>query len=239
MKLAIAVSFFAIALATGADPIFNMNTFHSNSEGWQPWGTVTNSAGISADNPYLLIDAGGFGKKGRMITFNWEDEWTGNYISSGVTGIRLDLANLGNSDDVYLRVAIGNRASPQQPGGTWWISDTAIFIPTETDWQSYFLPISEENMLVVGNIEGESDNESFNDTLSNVGNIRILTSSFPTGAIGDEFFGEVGIDNVALVPEPTTLPLIGSGVLLLLLYRNNRRSNNPSFRGLKKISPDQ
>ena len=94
-----------------------------------------------------------------------------------------------------------------------------------SDWGNYFLPISENDMLVVGNIEGESDNESFSDTISNIGNIRILSSVTPIGAIGDEFFGNVGIDNIALVPEPTTLPMIGTGVLLLYLNGLRKKRN--------------
>ena len=227
------------AISAVADPTFSTSTFDDGPEGWQPWGTVTNGAGLAPDNPYLLIESDGSGRLGRMITFNWETDWTGNYISSMVTGMRLDLANFGDSDDIYLRIAIGNRASPQQPGGTWWISKQAIRIPTETDWNSYHIPIAESEMIVVGNIEGESDNESFTETLSNVGNIRILSSATPIGAIADEFFGDVGIDNIALVPEPTTLPLIGTGIGLLFLYRNRKRSELPSIRDLKKLSRDQ
>ena len=103
-----------LSLLTGisrADPTFALNTFDAGTEGWQPW-KINDVNGISPGNPYFEIKADGSGKFGRMITFNWEPMWAGNYISTGVTGLRLDLANRSNSDDVYLRIALGNRASP-------------------------------------------------------------------------------------------------------------------------------
>ena len=217
-----------------ADPTFITSTFDTGNEGWQPNNWKTNDAnGISPGNPYLDIAADGSGALGKAITFNVEPAWTGNYNSTGVTGLRLDIANRSDSDDVYLRVALGNRASPQQSGGTWWISKTAEFIASESVWTSVFLPIAESDMVVVGNIAGESYNESIEDTFSNILNIRILSAIVPVGAVGDEFVGNVGIDNVALVPEPSTVPMIGVGVVILLLHSRRRKSAR-----LPKIQPD-
>lgn len=210
-----------LPFAVCADPTFGVNTFDSGNEGWQPWATDT-AGGISPGNPYFKIEADGIGKFGRMITFNWEPEWTGDYMSTGVSGLQLDLANMSDSDEVFLRVALGNRASPQQSGGTWWVSKTAQIVPLESGWTSVFLPIAESEMVVVGNIEGQSDNESFADTLSDIRNIRIISAAVPFGAIGDEFYGDVGIDNVALVPEPSTLPMIGIGIVILVLCKRRR-----------------
>jgi hypothetical protein len=212
------------------NPSFVTNRFDTGSEGWQPW-TTSDVNGLSPGNPYLNIAADGSGVFGKMITFNPNPEWTGNYISAGVTGIRMEIANMSDSDDVFLRVALGNRASPQQSGGTWWISKTAAFIPLQMDWTSVFLPVSESDMIVVGNIMGESDNESFADTLSNIQNIRILSAAVPLGAIGDEFVGDVGIDNVALVPEPSTVALIGFGSSVLALGR--KRANQRIARSAR------
>lgn len=205
-----------------ADPIFAASTFDSGAEGWQPWATSTID-GISPGNPYLNIAADGSGVYGKMVTFNQAPEWTGDYYGTGVTGLQLDIVNRSDLDVVYLRLALGNRASPQQPGGTWFVSKTAVVLPTLSSWTRVFLPIAESEMVVVGNIMGESDRESFADTLGNIKNIRILSAAIPVGATGDEFIGNVGIDNVALVPEPSTLPLIGIGAGLLA-FRQRRRN---------------
>jgi hypothetical protein len=222
----------ALAGPLFGDPIFATNTFDSGTEGWQPWTTSTVN-GLTPGNPYLRIGADGSGVYGKMITFNPTAAWTGNYGAEGVIGIRMDIANMSDSDDVYLRIAIGNRASPQQSGGTWWISRTATFVPLGSAWTTVFLPFSESDMVVVGNIMGESDNESFIDTFADIRNIRILSAAIPIGATGDEFVGDVGIDNVALVPEPTTLPMIGTGVVILMLHRKRKADTLPdpkSFR---------
>ncbi len=218
----LSVLFMGVVGCLYGDPVITTNTFDTGREGWQPW-TTNDVNGISLGNPYLKIAADGSGVFGKMITFNSNPEWTGNYSGAGITGIRLDIANMSDSDDVHLRVALGNRASPQQSGGTWWLSKTATIIPLESEWTSVFLPFSEPDMRVVGNIMGESDNDSFVDTFNDIQNIRILSATVPFGAIGDEFVGDVGIDNVALVPEPSTMPLIGLGSLLIFYGRRRNR----------------
>lgn len=229
-RVTCSLALLCLPYGAAADPSFVTSTFNNGNEGWQPDNWVTNDVnGITPGNPYLEIAADGSGQLGKMITFNANAEWTGNYQAAGVTGIQLDIRNMSDSDDVYLRMAIGNRASPQQSGGTWWLSNTATFIPLESDWMHVFLPFTEADMVVVGNIMGESDNEAFIDTFSAIQNIRILSAAVPVGAIGDEFLGDVGIDNVALVPEPSTMPLIGLGALMV--YYGRRRN-----RGRPKIT---
>ena len=197
-----------------ADPTFVTSTFDDGSEGWQPW-TTSSVNGITPGNSYLNIAADGEAEAGKMITFSWETEWTGNYYSAGVTGIRMDISNMSDSDTVFLRVALANRASPQQTGGTWFISQNPIVVPMLSSWTNVFLPLNEGALVVVGNLSGELGTDSYQDTFSDIRNIRILSAAVPLGAIGDEFVGNVGVDNVALVPEPTTLPLVGLGSLIV------------------------
>jgi|GEM_PF-1942379 len=229
-----------IACSLFADPTFVTSTFSTGNEGWQPDNWKTNNVnGLSLGNPYLKIAADGDGALGKMITFNQTSEWTGDYMSASVTGIRLDIANMSDFDNVHLRIALGNRASPQQPGGTWWISNTATLIPINSSWSNVFLPITESDMIVIGNLNGESDNDSFADTFSNIQSIRILSAVVLDSPIGDEFFGDVLVDNIALVPEPSTLPLIGLGAGMLLLHRRKKNQSRSmtasSMRSLSKM----
>ena len=168
----------SIAIVLFGDPIFITSTFDTGNEGWQPdnWLTSTEN-GLSPDNPYLKIAADGSGKLGKMITFNSNSEWTGDYYSASVTGLRLDISNMSNIDDLFLRIAVGNRASPQQPGGTWLLSSTSFFIPAASPWQSVVLSLAESDLIRVGNIAGESDGESYQTVFSDIQNIRILSAA--------------------------------------------------------------
>jgi len=217
-----------------ADPTFIPSTFAGGNEGWQPWAT-SNANGMSPGDRYLNIAADGEGEKGKMISFNMNPEWTGDYFSSGVTGVQLDISNMSDSDTVFLRVVVGNRASPQQTGGTWFISQTAVTIPVLSSWTRVFLPLAEPDLTVVGNLTGEMGADSYADTFSDIRAIRILSAAIPLGAIGDEFVGDVGIDNVVLVPEPTAVSMIGVGFVTIVLCRKRRRSAEESCCRRRRI----
>ena len=62
----------------------------------------------------------------------------------------------------------------------------------------------------VGNLGGTIGLDTFEDTLSNINGLRILSSTLGFAAIGDEFYGVVGMDNIQLVsvPEPSQIALI-------------------------------
>lgn len=212
------VAVFSLQMGLWADPSFVTSTFDAGSEGWQPWAT-SGVNGLSPGDPHLNIAADGVGVYGKMITFNKTPEWTGDYYSAGVTGIQLDISNTSSSDTVFLRVAVGNRASPQQSGGTWFISQSAVVVPTLSGWTNVFLPLTESDLTIVGNLPGEIGTDSYETTFGNILNIRILSAAIPLGAIGDEFVGDVGIDNVALIPEPAALSMIGLGAAVLALHR--------------------
>ena len=65
--------------------------------------------------------------------------------------------------------------------------------------------INESSMQRVGNLTGELGLDTFEDTLSDINGFRILSSTLGYGAIGDEFYGVVGMDNIQLItiPEPS------------------------------------
>ena len=122
-----------------------------------------------------------------------------------VTGVSLNFANWSESDPVYLRIAISNLANPQQSGGTWWASSAPIYFAPESGWGTASFQINESSMQRVGNLTGELGLDTFDDTLSDINGFRILSSTLGYGAIGDEFYGVVGMDNIQLItiPEPS------------------------------------
>ena len=63
----------------------------------------------------------------------------------------------------------------------------------------------------VGNLGGTIGLDTFEDTLSNINGLRILSSTLGFAAIGDEFYGVVGMDNIQLISaflEPSQIALI-------------------------------
>jgi hypothetical protein len=202
----------AITLAT--------STFDSGSDGWMPWTTST-VASPTPGNPYLNIAADGSGEKGRLLTFNRSSSWVGDYLGSGVTHVELDVANMSIVDDLQLRVAIGNRSSPMVADGTWWVSNAAITRTTDTPWIRVSLSLLEADLHKVGNEMGQLGTDTYEQTFADIRAIRIMSSNVGTAAIGDEFFGPVGIDNVSLmaVPEPRSALLFGAAFGLALTRR--------------------
>ena len=58
---------------------------------------------------------------------------------------------------------------------------------------------------------GELGLDTFDEPLSDINGFRILSSNLGYGAIGDEFYGIVGMDNIQLItiPEPSFIaPLL-------------------------------
>ncbi len=195
---------FAAGYAS-AMPSFDVSTFTNGMDGWEPdnpW-TTSDVDGLTAGDDYLFINPNGIGGRGsRMITFNPTTDWTGDYFGAGVTGIQMDVVNRPGSDPLDLRIVIGNAANPQQSGGTWWISQSATRIIEGSGWNRYFFSLEEGDLQIVGDLTGGVGTDSYAATFGDVQNIRILSSVLGQSAIGDFFVGEVGIDNISLVPEP-------------------------------------
>ena len=200
--------FFSVIFSTFFATSINALTsdFSDDLDGWEPLNPWLRSSvdGQSEGNFYMRMPVGiNPGNKGsKLIAFNPTNAWTGDFVSRGVTGVSLDFANWSESDPVYLRIAISNLANPQQSGGTWWASSTPIYFAPESGWGTASFQINESSMQRVGNLTGELGLDTFEDTLSDINGFRILSSTLGYGAIGDEFYGVVGMDNIQLITIP-------------------------------------
>jgi hypothetical protein len=226
MRGSLIACLFAMLVNHSAAVTLTIATFDDGPDGWQPWMTDTTN-GLTPGNPYLAIEADGAGAFGRAITFNSTEAWTGDYISAGVTDLKLNVANMSDIDDLKLRVAIGNRASPMQSGGSWWVSANAINLSAVTEssgvtWIEATLSLRESDLVRVGNLNGELGTDTYEETLRDIRNFRILSLNLPFAAIGDEYIGTVALDNIrlAVIPEPS----IGIYLLLIMAYTLSRRS---------------
>ena len=203
------------------------SNFSSDTEGWEGgWRIRSAIDAITVGDHYLRLPVGiNPGNRGsKLITYNPTASWTGDFLTKAVTGVTLDFANWSESDPVYLRLAISNLANPQQSGGTWWTSSSPIYFAPNSGWGSASFQINESSMHRVASLTGELGLDTFNDTLSNINGFRILSSVLGYAAIGDEFYGVVGMDNIQLIsiPEPSFISLLLAIFFVTFFYKRVR-----------------
>jgi hypothetical protein len=167
------------------------------------------------DNYLLLTAVGGTGAGSRLSVINLLGQWSGNYLSSGVSAIQMDLNNLGETD-LSLRLMFEDPV-PNPPANVA-ISTEAVLLPAGGGWTQVLFPIAPGNLTaVLGSVNG---------ALSNTTGIRIFHS--PTvEPSGPPVVARLGVDNIraAVIPEPGTLALAGMGLLPLAgaVVRRKRR----------------
>ncbi len=217
---------------TGVVSDFTLQT--DNWGGGAP-STLSIIDAITAGNSYLRKEInidGGQTLQNRMVirrpvnsSLIGSDPWLGNFIARGVQRVELDFNNWSIDDTVYLRLALSNVTNPMISSGTWWVSTTyATFVP-ESGWGSASFNILESEMQRVGDFNGGFGQDSFLATLSDIRGFRFIASSTGYSALGDEFSGSIGMDNVRLIsaiPEPSTSAIIMSLVATLCLSRRQR-----------------
>jgi hypothetical protein len=165
-----------------------------------------------ANDNFLQLTSDGVGQGGRLTTFNLQ-QWLGNYIAQGVTAIEIDLRNQGQTQ---LSIRLGFKAANTStaPG---YLSQAIILAPG-SGWQRFSISLTAANLIRVGNA---ADYSTFFS--SGVADVRIMNAA-GTGNLNGEFIvGQLGIDNIRAVPEPSAIMLIAGGVMLAALQRLRAR----------------
>ncbi len=157
------------------------------------------------DHALEIVATGVFGPGGRLVTFNLS-EWTGDYLSADVTSILVDLNNVGNTD-LDIRLAVTGT------GGSY-STDMSLFLPSGSGWTNFAFPIDVADWTSTGGFD-------LNATLSAVSELRILNSPTPDFRAIVEG-GDLLVDNITAVPEPSSLALFA--VLGLAVQRRTRRT---------------
>lgn len=171
--------------------------------------TIANGGPAGTDDAFLQHQsAGDGGPLSRMIFFN-TTQWTGDYVSAGVTGFTADVINLG-ATSLDLRLAFGSTRSARS--GEWFASSSSVPLAPESGWQSVFLPIDEGSLTQVLGAG------TYADLFSNIGAVRILSSTAPSN-LGDTLTGIIGVDNLRAIPEPTGLALAVFATLAVMRRR--------------------
>lgn len=196
------------AVSVGTQDTFNDGTTNGWSagaaSGFQP-ANVPGGGPAGAGDPYLKLVASGIGGPGGKLVGIAPDQWFGDYIAAGVTGIEMDVINLG-ATNVNLRLYFaGTSGSGSSVDG--------VTVASGSGWTRVAFSTLPGAITTAVGVPAL-------DVLSNVSELRLFHSaaaSFP----GPNIAAQIGIDNVTAVPEPGTwatlalgLAVIGAGVSL-------------------------
>lgn len=207
--LALGLAGPAQAISVGA-----VQTFEDGSTGgWftgaassLPVKNVDSGGPQGAGDAYLLAQsAGGSGAGSRLVVMN-DGDWTGDLAGAGVTGLRLDVRNFGDSD-IVLRVRLEGATGAA-------LSSAGVTLPSASGWTTVELSLEAADLVASGGDVGS--------ILSDVALVRLFhgpTASFP----GPASVASLGIDNVTAVPEPDGRWLSAAGLCVLAGFLGTRR----------------
>ena len=158
----------------------------------------------------MRIRAIGGGGAGRaLVALNKQSQWSGDYLSAGVTSITLGLNNVG-AGDLTMRLAFQGADNT-----TWFVSTLGYNIPAGVVGELQF-------SLAEGDLTRVQGTQSYGVSLGNVTEMRILHSTLPDFR-GTIVVGNLLVDNIAAVPEPAAsvaaLALAAAGTIRWLRRR--------------------
>jgi hypothetical protein len=191
----------ALAIAVGST-----DTFTGSLDYWQKGisnptylSVIASGGPAGSGDSYMQSVADGGGSFSRLTVFN-QNQWDSDYVTDGITSIRMDLLNSGT---VPLQVRLGLRNS----AGAGYISTTPFALGTGGGWQTADFPVTEAALTTVG---APGDFSSF---LSDGFALRILHATSTANLNGSTVVSTLGVDNVTAVPEPSMLAILGLGAV--------------------------
>lgn len=140
---------------------------------------------------------------------NTQPVYTGDLIADGVTGFEVSLKDVGTDEDFEIRFGVGSAFS------NFWVS-SAFLNPSETEWETLSVDITDASGWV--QVLGSG---TFEDAIAASDRILIRHDLAPVANPPEDIVGDLGIDNVRVLPEPITgLALLAGG---LVAIRRRRR----------------
>ncbi len=190
-----------------------VDTFQFGGNGWRGSGqsSVVPGGGPSGDaDSFFQVTSDANGR----LAANGGRLWIGgvDYLTPGVTSISVDLRNFGTSA-LHLRVFLYTG----QANGSY-TSTNAFLVPADGQWHHTIFGLTAQDLTWVGTgVQG-----NLNHTLMNVKDLSVRHQSGPASPLDTPIAGSFGIDNVAAMPEPSSL----AGLLLSAIWRIKRRQRN-------------
>ena len=214
-----------------------LSDFTNQTDNWGggAQSTLSSINAINPGNSYLRTEInliGGQSQQNKLVIRRpvnsnaiSNDPWLGDFTAKAIQAVELNFNNWSVDETVYLHLALSNVTNPMQSTGTWWVSTTYATFAPESGWGHASFNINESEMQRVGDFNGGFGLDSFVDTMSDVKGFRFIASSTGNSALGDEYSGAIGVDNVRLIsaiPEPSTSTIIMGLVATLFLSIRRR-----------------
>jgi hypothetical protein len=167
-----------------------------------PANVPTGGPGGAGDSFLLISAVSGAGPGNRLSAINIR-QWTGDFAAAGITGIRMDLRNLGPSD-LSLRLLLSDVIGGAPTNAAF--STMAFLLPTGGDWVTGLFPISASDLTpAIGSVSA---------VLHSTAELQ-LYQAVAASLQSEAITGSLGVDNITATPEPTSVVLLGSGLLAL------------------------
>jgi len=193
LTVALLVPVFAIqpanAVTLGQIDDFEDGTTQLWAEGGpspNPPMNVASGGPAGVGDNYLADTSTGLGGAGsKLVMFN-TGPWSGDYISEGIQGIKMMMANFGDTP-LQMRVALEGTSA------TRYGSTTAFSLPADGVWHPVVFGLTENELTNLGGVATP------NQVLASVGTIRILAASGGPSWKGDSVAASIGVDDIEAV----------------------------------------
>ncbi len=211
--LCVAVLVVCLPVASSHAVVLNqIDTFQSgHAENWTSGGPNPNPPVImldsgpagSGDHAMVITSTGVGGAGSKLVAFN-KMQWTGDHTAAGISGISMDLRNVGNNP-LNIRLSING-------AGGKFSTTNAIALAAQSGWTSATLSTNAGDWTAVVN------GTDIAATLAGITEVRLLSAAMPNWQ-GETVAAELHVDNIRVVPEPTTLGLLAIAALSCLRFR--------------------
>jgi hypothetical protein len=215
--LALIASAFLVAPAWAQTLGFVDDFSTPGTNGWSSINANTNpgTGGVGgAGDGYLNIAQ--FPNPFNFGSHNDGPNYAGNWTAAGITGVSFYLNDV-NTDEVFSFhfLITGDEGAPT--GQSTFVYNVG-FDPPSGAWQQYFVDFANPDNWT--RIEGDA---SLSDVLADVADAHFRHDVEPFLNPPDRITGDIGIDNIALVPAPGAASLMLAGIGLAMIRRRARR----------------